>query len=363
MTDLSPRGNSHPSLWMWLDSTNKILTFLVYVGSIFSAASTTLIIYIYCKNNRILFLMPLVFEKISFDTFLLFFIPVLLTIVFPIYFGVWGGTSSLEIKKNPDTNYLIGTNYLRGEVTSSSNTFIFWCVVIVGGILVFFSPFLFFSTPIEQILFYDFTIPFFLNYLILRKFLYEKKNIKKSNFSIWFPALFPSIGGSVFGIPYYLVSKDLFGLPLPSGWVFFLLIFPTLLSSSVFFIILFVERWVSLLLLAISTFFFFLFPQLLLHSSMSNSYFLKMKYGFIPIRIVIPSDSYEKSPQKFFIGKILFNSGSDLYVTLNQTQNGSSSLIKFYMKQGKLPKKIRPNQVIQISYKDLETIPLEPTSP
>lgn len=352
--DLSRREDNRPSPWMRLENTNKILTFLVYVGSIFSAVSTTLIIYVYCNNNGILFLMPLVFKEISFNTFLLFFIPVLSVIAFPIYFGVWGGNLSLEIKKNPEFNYLIG------EINPSSNVFGFWDVVIaIGCFLMLLSPFFFLLKSIYLIILFVFLVVFVFNYLILFKFLYKKKNIKKNNFSTLYSAFFPTIGGIVFSIPYYLVFKDLFRLPLTSGLVLFTLILPILLSSLVFLLILFVERGIFLVLLIILILFLFGFPQLLLKSSISNSYFQKMKYGSILVSIITPPDMYEKSPKISYVGKILFNSGSDLYVTLNQKQNDTSSLNKIYLKHGVgvFPKKIRSNQIIRISYKDMESIP------
>lgn len=282
--------------------------------------------------------MPLIFEKISFNTFLLFLIPVLLVIVFPVYFGVWGGTSSLEIKENLDTKNAFG---------------ILDMFITILSFLVLFSP-LFFLLNLIYLIIVSVLLVFLLNCSILWIFLSKRKNGKKLTFSILLSAFFPTIGGVFFIIPYYVVFTDLFGASLISKLALFL---PPLLSSFVFCLILFVKRGLSLLLLISFVLFLFGFPQLLLKSSISNSYFLKMKYGSIPISIVIPPDLSKKSPKKSYMATILFNSGADLYVTLDSNQNGTPVLGKLYLKQGKFPKEIRFNEIMQISYKDLKTIP------
>ena len=334
------------SLLPWIENMNKVMGFIVSVGSIFSLASTTLIIYVYCTNNHIQFLMPLVFGKISFNTFLLFFIPILLIIVFPVYFGVLSGTSALEIKEN------IGVNYLIGSKKSSLITFgISDIIITIASSLVLLSPFYFFSW-LTYIIVSIFLIVFILNCYILRRFLSKKKNKEKFNFSDLIPAIPPSICGCLFIIPYYDIFKNLSGSSLI---LMLALILPIIFSSYAFFYVLFVERGVFFLIITISALFLFGFPQLLMNSSISNAYFLKMKYGFIPVSIVVPSDCVGKYPEKTNAGTILFNSGSELYVSLDLKLKGSP--VSLYLKEGKCSEKIYPSQIIRIPYKDLATIP------
>jgi len=324
---------------------NKVMGFLVSVGSIISVFSTTLIIYAYCLHNHIQFLMPLVFEKISFNTFLLFFIPILLIIVFPVYAGVWGGVLALDTKENPD-NY----NWMK-TVNSFLNFFGIYAILLtLLSLLILFL--LFASNHIFMIFILAFLVVYLVNYFILNDYLSNKKDVKELIFINLLPAFLPSIGGSLFIIPYYYVFTDLFGSSSVSILALFL---PIIFSSYAFFYVLFVERGVFFLIITISALFLFGFPQLLMNSSISNAYFLKMKYGFIPVSIVVPSDCVGKYPEKTNAGTILFNSGSELYVSLDLKLKGSP--VSLYLKKGKCSEKVYPSQIIRIPYKDLATIP------
>ncbi len=300
--------------------------------------------------------MPLVFEKISFNTFLLFFVPLLLVLIFPVYSGVWGGTLALDTKEN------LGTTKCK-TINSFFNFFGIYGILVTILILLNLLSLLvlFASYHIYMIFILLFAVVCFINFLILSEYFYKKKDGKELIFINLLPAFLPSIGGCLFIIPYYSVFNDftdLFGMSLVSNLP---LILPIFFSSYAFFQILFVERGLFLLLLIGFALFLIGFPRLLLEGSFSNEYFSKMKYGSIPVSIVVPSDCVRKYPGKTNIGTILFNSGSELYVSLDPKQKDDPQKddhpVLLYLKKGKCSEKVYPNQIIRIPYKDLTTLP------
>lgn len=386
------------TVWSPIGRASKLLELMIYSGSIFSAGSTLIIIYIYCHRYGIKFLMPLMLSKISGGMFLLFVILILFIVFLPVFFGCWGGDTIREYQEKTKTRLQKTENnertiqgffinikkYIKKFIVYLPNSVekmlypLDWDTTCVSAFLFLLSPLIFFIFPI----FYSILISLFFLMLVVNSsillFFRQDSKLRESFLGISLSA----IGGSFFIIIYFVLFRNFINNPID---MIFIACFPPLLSSISFFIGIskryFIFKFVGLVL------FFIYFASVLQSKAFSDSYFRWAGYGRIPVRIFVvpPTDKKQrthlfkslaqqqkgrimalgkhrpKSPtnayKQPYKGTILFNSGSDLYVGLDSKQNSIPSSEDLYVKQKKFPKKIRPNQIIRISYNDLESIP------
>ena len=365
MNDKKKSVDTNPDLWTYLDRGIKLLQFPLLAGTILSAISTPIIIFAYCKNHQMTFLMPLVFSKITFNTFLLFLIPSFIVLVLPASLGILGGLLGLELKeKTKSTRGDGGKNVketLEKRGSSSSDKPILWLKKTLMNEIAYqsysFVSIAFFVAIAVYSLFFGlllfiFYILLILNGLILYEFM-EGIRVKYLQFII--PLILPVFGGGFLGFIYYFVLSK-FVPDYHDETKLILMGFCIFLSMiiSVF------SFWVTLknikdnkiiIIGLITIFVFFIYPKLLLWPPFVDSYFSWARYGNIPVRIV--SEVPAKCQQKISDGLILFNSGSDLYIKREKDNfDKNLPILKFAFRCffGK-------NQIMRVPYKDLERVP------
>ena len=351
--------------WKYLGQGVNSLQFLLLTGTLLSVISTPIVIFAYCKNHHITFLMPLVFSKITFNTFLLFLIPIFIVLVLPASLGILGGLSGLELKEKTkctrgDGGEDVDKTVEKGEPASSSDKPILWLkktlmneiayqcysfVFIVFLVAIAVYGKFFYLLLIIYILFLS-------NGLILYEFM---EGIRVKYFQFIITLILPVFGGGFLGFIYYIIlSKFVHNyhyetkLILMGSCVFISM----MISVFSFWITLKNMKDKKLIIIGLFVIFlFFIYPRLLLWSRFADSYFSWARYGNIPVQIV--SEVPAKCQQKISDGLILFNSGSELYIK-REKYNSDKNLPILKLALGRF---LGKNQIIRISYKDLESIP------
>lgn len=312
-----------------LEKTLKALQLILVSGTLFSAISTPVVIYSYCQDKGITFLAPLVFSKISFNTFLFFLTLVLFILILPIYSGFMGGLLATEKENASKSIYQSCTGI--GLTKSKKNNFLYLVLLnkgIIFTILIFtililgVSIFLVstygthttafsISLPVLIFLFY-----YFIGFLIL-KYMDRGKmhDLKLSSFFIS-PSI-PALGGMLSSFVYLFLLESFFPDRI---WLVLMMsvLIPPFLSIGSFSIILhkgdeknFKEFFWFLVIVV----FGFIVMRSLSTQFLSDNYFKWMRYGQVPVQIVQPLRPNEIGPVPYFTGMLLFNSGSELYVT------------------------------------------------
>ncbi len=306
--------------------------------------------------------MPLMFSKMSGGIFVLFVLLVLFLFFLPLYFGYLGKEllESQKKSRNEPTKTSINRPVSQSAVTKidKSLQFLDWEIVISFIVFLFALLISFVLPSISLNLLFLLISIFFLSLMINSWILLncdsDSKLKKNNSWCLSLLSTFISAFGGSFFILLYLVVTQYF-LKNSSDMVFTVCILPPVLSSISFWVFCNKKYFELVLFGSIPT--LVLLMGFFQNRDLSDAYFRWAGYGQIPVIIVVAPNLCMKSPETSYVGRILFNSGSDLYVTLNPAQNGISPLSKIYLKQGKFPKKIEQNQVIEISYKDLQTIP------
>ena len=351
--------------WKYLGQGVNSLQFLLLTGTLLSVTSTPIVIFAYCKNHHITFLMPLVFSKITFNTFLLFLIPIFIVLVLPAFLGSLGGLLGLELKEKTKCTRGDGgknvkeTLEKRGSSSSDKpilrlkktlmNEIAYRCYSLVSiAFLVAIAVYSLFW-GLLLVIFY---ILLLFNGLILYEFM-EGIRVKYLQFII--PLILPVFGGGFLGFIYYFVlSKFVPDYHDEAKLIFmgFCIFISMLISVFSFWVTLKNIKDNKIIIIGLITIFvFFIYPKLLLWPPFVDSYFSWARYGNIPVRIV--SEVPAKCQQKISDGLILFNSGSELYIKREKDNfDKNLPILKLALRcfLGK-------NQIIRVPYKDLERVP------
>lgn len=304
-----------------------------------------------------MFLMPLIFSKISFNTFLLFLIPVIFVLVMPYYYGTLGAASAIDRQENRTSR----KNSIESIPFSLWLLWIFACLYLLlpneyHAVLIIFTVYyyinciiLIYTLGLNSSVLRERKAISFQSMTIQLKNIFFPKNIFRME--IIRPCFWPSFVGILSILAYYFVLNNF----LDKKTTLITSLFAPVISSISFYLSLKKDKWIAFVIIVLSM--IIITPRLLFSPSVSKAYFHWAHYGQITVHLIPPGTSCKN----FKSGTILFNSGSELYVSLDSKQKGAPVLL--YLKKGKCSEKISPNQIIRIPYKDLETIPLDLTSP
>lgn len=346
-------------LWDFFEKSNKIFIF----SSFIVASFVFLLSFVYCHENNIDTLLPLVLSKVAISSFVFFGMTLTVILFLPWYFGFSEGTrtrKNLRAKEIPsDIKFF---KFLLPYPIIFISLYILGCLVLTLWMAFFprkfHYPILFILTPLFLLL--PVTMAFY-------KKLPVTKDKSAQHFIpslLWVeiailvtPCLNIILGTSFISAQSFSMSTSktmMIVSMLALGFFVFVVPFITILFS--FYRGLFeikkseigVIGYVVICVLVLVLLFVFPVP-------FSKWYFRQMHYGNFSVRIAFLKNRSTVTCSPWPIGRVIFNSGSELYVKLNPKLKENSSVVLFVKRS--LPNTSNSSAIIRIPYKNLKEIP------